>query len=240
MNRKVGILTVVLICIALGLAGCNVSRARTGETRTEAKTVPLGAADAADVEIKFEVGRLQVSGGADGLMTADFRYNVVEWQPEVTYSEDNGQGNLAVKQPSTGATVLTGVINEWDVQLNGDLPLALVVETGAGESQIDLSALDVTEATVKTGVGSTTIDLTGDWQHDLHVAVSGGVGKIDIDLPAGMGVQVKATPALGGITANGLTKSGDNYTNDSFGTAQYTLTLDLEVGVGSLTLNVVE
>ncbi|HXJ91946.1 MAG TPA: toast rack family protein [Terriglobia bacterium] len=70
-----------------------------GETRTESKTVQLGAAKAVRVNLKMAAGELKVAGGASDLMNADFTYNVPRWRPEVKYDVTGGTGQLSVQQP---------------------------------------------------------------------------------------------------------------------------------------------
>jgi hypothetical protein len=82
----------------------------------------------------------------------------------------------------------------------------------------------------------TDIDLNGNWQHDLPVSVSGGVGEITVNPPAEMGVRVNSDTALVSVTTSGLTKVDGGYVNDAYETALYTLTLELEAGICSVEL----
>jgi hypothetical protein len=173
-------------------------------------------------------------------MDGTFTYNVDEWQPEVEYSESGGAGTLTISHEGENIPVGGELVNDWDLQFNNGLPLEILIETGAGESVLDFSALDITAATVDAGAGATTIDLTGNWSHDVSVTVRGGVGDITINLPADMGVRVNSDTALVSVTATGLTRDDDGYSNDALGTAPFTLTLDLEVGVGSVVLAAAE
>ena len=173
-------------------------------------------------------------------MEGTFTYNVDEWQPEVDYSVADGLGTLAMSHGGDSLPVGGEAVNKWDLQFNPDVPLEFIVQTGAGESVIDLSALDITAVTIETGAGATTIDLTGSWNHDVAVSVTGGVGEITINLPAGMGVKVDSETALVSVSTSGLDKNGGIYTNDAYDTAEYTLTLDLQAGIGSVNLVVAE
>jgi hypothetical protein len=52
------------------------------------------------------------------------------------------KGELVVKQGSAeGGGLSGGARNEWDVSLNDKLPTDLVVQLGAGESDLDLDSL---------------------------------------------------------------------------------------------------
>jgi hypothetical protein len=228
-----------VLAVCLAVMGCSVTRfASVGDVKTENRSVDLEAADTARVRIEMDAGELQVGGGADQLMQASFRYNVAEWQPQVNYSVTGSQGELAVHQRGDGDKLPVGreVINAWDIRLNEAVPLDLEIRTGAGESTLDLSSLDLSALQVQTGAGTTSLDLSGNWDHDLTVVIEGGVGEISVRLPAEMGVRANMDTALVSVTANGLIKDENGYVNQAFGTAPHTLTLNLQAGVGSVVL----
>ena len=45
------------------MLGCNISTASVGEEQTETKSIELGSAEKANIEIQFGAGELNVSGG---------------------------------------------------------------------------------------------------------------------------------------------------------------------------------
>ena len=210
---------------------------RVNELKSDTQTVDLGSASTAKVQLEFPAGELKVEGGASSLMDASFRYNVSDWQPEVKYSANGAQGELLVSQPgSDRLPVGGGVMNEWEIQLNDSVPMDLIIRTGAGNSQLNLGELDMTSLRVETGAGTTTVNLDGNWQHNVDVSIEGGVGELKINLPADMGVRVEMDTALVTVTANGLIIADNGYVNQAYDTAPYKLTLKLQAGVGSVIL----
>lgn len=76
---KTNRLVLVLVLIeALLLAGC-APKARVGALRTESQSVKLGDARSVRVEIELGAGDLQLTGGTDKLLEADFTYNGNNW-----------------------------------------------------------------------------------------------------------------------------------------------------------------
>jgi hypothetical protein len=235
-------LTIRILCAGLALyfalIACGLpNTTRVGEIKSETQSVDMDSASTARVQIEFPAGELKVEGGANSLMDASFRYNVSDWQPEVTYSESGAQGDLLVSQPGDEKLpVGGGLINEWIVQLANDVPLDLTIVTGAGNSELNLGALDLTKLDIQTGAGVTNVNLEGAWQHDLDVSIEGGVGELTVNLPAAMGVRIDKETALVNVSADGLIVDGNGYVNRAYGTAPYTLTLKLQAGVGSVVL----
>src|SRR5690242_6676116 len=68
-------LLVPLVLFAALLAACSAP-AKVGTLQTESQSVDLGGAKSVNVNIKMGAGSLDVAGGAEKLLQADFTYNV--------------------------------------------------------------------------------------------------------------------------------------------------------------------
>lgn len=225
------------LALWLVTVSCGLLTTSVGNVKTESQSVNLDGATSVNIQIDFPAGELDVKSGTSNLMDASFRYNISDRQPQVQYSENGAQGELQVSQPGNAPVpVGSEVINEWEIQLNENVPMDLSISTGAGNSQLDLGGLDMTSLKVETGAGTTTVNLGGNWQHDVNVSITGGVGQLKVNLPAEMGVRVEMDTALVTVTANGLIVAGNGYVNQAYDTAPHTLTLNLQAGVGSVTL----
>ena len=83
-----------LICVG----ACGPQRTEVGELQTETRSVDPENADSVQANVRIALGELNVSGGADGLMEADFAYNVADWQPEANYEVVGDTGERTVEQ----------------------------------------------------------------------------------------------------------------------------------------------
>ena len=238
MNAKLSWLALILVG-ALLLAGCTF-QARVGALQTESQSVELGEASSVRVEIDLGAGDLELAGGAEKLLEADFTYNVAELKPEVAYTN----GALVVRQPDVkGLPALRGITgyrNEWGLRLYDEAPMDLRVAVGAGTSNLKLAGLSLTGLDVTLGAGESTVDLSGDWTRDLDVTIDAGVGEVSVWLPSDVGARVEVDSGIGTIEAAGLTQDGDVYTNAAYGVSEVTLHVHLEAGVGQINLQVAE
>jgi len=238
------ILSIFMMAATVVLAGaCSTQGGGTpqvGKMQHDSKSVDPKNAQSARAQLKMGAGELNVTGGADRLMEGDFSYNVSEWKPEVSYDVSGKKGELVVKQGSAnGGNLSGGARNEWDISLNDELPTDLVVQVGAGESDLDLDSLTLTGVDLQMGAGKTTVDLSGDYARDFDATIEGGVGQATVLLPSKIGVKAKAAGGLGGINAKGLKKVGDSYVNDAYGESDTNLRVDVKGGVGEINLKVV-
>jgi hypothetical protein len=113
---------VVVTAVFILTTGC-INRLNVGPVQTDEETVEAGDIDSARVNIQMGVGKLDINGGAAGLLDAKFTYNVEEWKPEVNYEISSNEGRLTVRQPegetgSVGIPDTDNVKNEWDLKLD--------------------------------------------------------------------------------------------------------------------------
>ena len=234
-------LAVLLVVAAVLLGSCGAQgQEGVGEMRNESRSVQPEDAKTVRAHLTVGAGELKVGGAADALMEADFSYNVADWKPQIDYEVSGEKGDLTVEQGSGDDGRLgRGARNEWDLRFNDDVPTDLVVEMGAGESDLDLDSLTLTGLDLQMGAGKTTVDLTGDYAQDFDARIQGGVGEATVLVPSEVGVRVRAKGGLGKINAEGFQREGEAYVNDAYGDSDVSLDVDVQGGVGSINLKVV-
>jgi hypothetical protein len=235
MRTNHGLLIALVLLSALLFNNC-APRIRVGELQSESQSVDLGDAQSVRVEINLGAGELDLTGGTEKLLEADFTYNVANLQPEVEYTDST----LVVRQPEfKGMPALQGIEgfrNEWNLRLNDDVPMDLRLDIGAGTSDLQLASLSLTRLEINLGAGASTVDLSNSWARDLDVTIDAGAGDISLRLPEDVGVRVEVRTGLGTINASGLIKDGEIYTNAAFGVSDVTLRVNVEAGIGQINL----
>jgi N-terminal domain of toast_rack, DUF2154 len=235
---------VMMVATAILTGACSTqgggTKQQVGKMQHVSKSVDSKNADSVRAQLKMGAGELNLTGGADRLMEGDFSYNVSDWKPKVSYGVSDKKGELVVKQGSAeGGALSGGARNEWDITMNDEVPTDLMVQLGAGESDLDLDSLTLTGVDLKMGAGKTTVDLTGDYAKGFDASIEGGVGQATVLLPSEIGVKAKAAGGLGGVNAKGLKKVGDSYVNDAYGESDVTLNVAVQGSVGEINLEVV-
>jgi hypothetical protein len=240
---RAAVLFLATVAAAVLVGACDAAprRVEVGELQAQTRSVEVDGADSVRANVRIALGELDVGGGADRLMEADFAYNVAAWEPRVNYEVVGNSGELAVEQQGLGEGIPTrDVRNEWDLRLNDDVPIDLAVQMGGGVGNLDLDSLALRGLNLDVGAGSTRVDLSGDWGQDVSAVVRGGAGEVTILLPSQMGVRVKAGTRLGRVNAEGLRKEGEAFVNDAYGDSDATLQVDITGGAGLINLQVVQ
>ena len=237
--KRLAVLLVVAAML-LGSCGAQSQGQGVGEMRNESRSVQPEDAKTVRAHLTMGAGELKVGGAADALMEGEFSYNVGDWKPQVDYDVSGENGDLSVEQGSGDDGRLGGgARNEWDLRFNDEVPTDLVVEMGAGESDLDLDSLTLTGLDLEMGAGKTTVDLTGDYAQDFDASIEGGVGEATVLVPSEVGVRVHAEGGLGKINAEGFQREGEAYVNEAYGDSDVSLNVDVRGGVGSINLEVV-
>lgn len=175
-------LGVMVTAVVINGCGVKVNVNKNGTTKTETKVVELEGAKKAEVDINMGVGELEIKESTDKMMSGEFVYTIPEWKPEVEYAVNGEEGKLKVSQPSSTDVNMGNNEYRWNLALNKEIPLNMDIKLGVGESNIDLSKLNINNLDIKTGVGEATVDLSGNYKNDVSVNVKGGVGEVELKL----------------------------------------------------------
>ncbi|MFP4396379.1 MAG: toast rack family protein [Anaerolineales bacterium] len=263
---KMGLIAITLL-ITLGCSiatNLNFNTVETGEVQTKTETVELDDAEEVLVNVKMGAGELRIApseAGSEALMDAEFTYNVAAWEPRVSYKVNDNRGRLTIQQPNTDEFTVGGNLRyEWDLRFRDDAPLMLRIQCGAGDSELNLSALDIPRLDMKLGAGNANVDfsgntslerlefdlgagdlnldLTGNWERNVDVHIQGGIGKTNLRLPKDIGVRIDVTQGIGDIETSGLEKRGGDYVNAAYEDADEVIEITIQAGIGAIKMEV--
>jgi hypothetical protein len=230
------VIAVLLLMLLLGVGVWHTGRSAVRDEKHDSQTVDLQGATAVAAKLQFPAGQLNITGGSDHLVDANFRYDDTNSPPQLNYSVNAGQGELNLDQNDDHVHFGTHDA-EWDLQFNNTVPLDLTLEMGAGQSNLQLAGINLTHLEVHLGAGQVLLDLTGARKQDLSADIQGGVGQARIRLPKDVGVRAHATGGLGAVNVQGLTKDGDDYVNAVYGKTPATIDLNVQGGIGEIDLD---
>jgi len=244
-----------LMVILLMVSGCTT--VEVGELQTEFRSVELENADSVDVELDMSSGEMNIAGGADKLLNAEFRYNVAAWMPEIRYNVIEGQGKLIVRQPRQVGIVGPNARNEWDLAINEDIPMDLRIDMSSGNCdfnmdssllktlEIDSSSGNVDailignqsllqEVNIDMSSGAASLDLSGDYPSLSTMTIESSSGNVDADLNGNYSslssVDIDLSSGNAFIDLSGIWGS-DAQVELAASSGQITLSLPRDVGV---------
>jgi LiaI-LiaF-like transmembrane region len=231
-----------LVLIAVGvlfLLGATGRGRRWASAPAVNDSLPLDGAASAQLNLKHGAGRLYVNAGSDpnllfagsfgggvdkqvrrsgSELDVSLRTDVQDWTMWGPWGWWGGQGMF-----------------DWNVGLNPNIPLALTFETGASQTTLDLSALRVTNLSVKTGASATEIVMPAN-AGLTRARVESGAASVKVRIPNGVAARIWGKMSLGALdvdTRRFPSRAGA-YESDDFATAANRVELEVEGGVGSV------
>ncbi len=196
--------------------------------RTSTFSEPIGTATSASVRLDLPVcqGNVHVLDN-DALIDAtlthvgDIRFAVSGDQQKVVHlSQEDPAANWMRYMFTWFGT--EGRL-KWDIGLSKRIPLALDVHNGVGEATFDLSGLQLTELDLNGGVGKIDLILPAT-EARYPVMITPGVGKATITLVPNAAVDMKIRAGVGEVDL----KIGENAS----------ATVKIKGGVGQTNVNV--
>ena len=120
--------------------------------------------------------------------------------------------------------------------MNGELPLDVIANLGAGEANLVLGKMNLSRVEMSIGAGSVNMDLRGEPKRDYTVQIRGGVGETVVSLPKDVGISASATKGIGDISIQGLEQRDGVWVNPDRIGAPVTVRLDVKGGIGQIRL----
>jgi hypothetical protein len=221
-----------LVAATVLLSGC-IGHGSAGPTTHDRREVPLDAAELTRVRLRMTSGELDVRGGAATLLEGDFAYNVPEWKPSISHSNNGSISDLEVSQ-GDGRTMFGDTENRWRLAVNDARPIELNARLGAGEARLTLGTLHLKRVELHMGAGEANVDLRGRPSESYRVEIHGGVGSATVRVPAAVGISATASGGIGSIDISGLEQRGDRWVNPHADGSPVTITLDVRGGIGEI------
>ncbi|MBT2640356.1 hypothetical protein J7E37_20830 [Bacillus sp. ISL-39] len=215
------------------LSGCN-NTIFVSDERDNEIVVEKDRAKELEIVLNFGAGEMDVAGGGSEWVTGNAIYEPKKMKPEVAYDLNGKVGKVEVSQPDHFK--IGKMKNEWNLKINEDVPVDLVVNAGASETDLDLKGIQLSNLEVNAGVGKITLDLGGDWKESFDARISSGVGQMTVILPRDTGVRIHTQKGIGSSSFENLISKGDGvYVNEAYEDAKVKIDLEVDLGVGEVT-----
>ena len=236
---------VLVIAAGLALVAANPGLGRWvafgGGARGDADvSVPRGGASTMVLSINGGAGRYHVGDGATDLVTAHSE------NPDLRLraSERGGRADVRIDQIGPEGIFRGGSGIDVQIQIASDVPTSFDMNAGAGEFDVDLSDVRVTDARLNTGASTVRLVLpkpTG----DIPVRISAGASTIVLTVPDGVEARISTSGGLltlrsdnsrlgeGGGTG-GCVACGSSVQTSGYAAAKDRLTVTINAGASSI------
>jgi len=210
-----------------------------GALATEQASYPLNGASEAEISVHYGAGLLKITDSSNPgeLAGGTFVGGVV-----ADHAVKGTKAILSLRTPSdrVWAGPWPGGEKgfEWHVGINPQIPLDLILKTGANEEVLDLTATQVRSLSIETGASKTEIKLPAAAGF-TRVKVESGLASVSIIVPDGVAASIKEDSGLSGIKVNEtrFPHSGGRYESTDYLSAPNKAEIVIESALGSVDIN---
>ncbi len=223
-----------LFLITLGLWALAGGFFRGRSAAAERASIPMEGAASARVRISHGAGRLVVRSGAgpNELASGTFGGGLEYRSRRAGQSQEV---DMRIRDGFSFPWMWGEGLRDWSFGLNGDIPLSLEFKTGASESRLDLSGLNVTDLRLETGASDTRLTLPAA-AGQTRARIQAGAASVEVKVPDGVAAKVKVRGGLysASVDTARFPKGGDDYQSPEYETASNRVDLEIETGAGSV------
>ena len=196
-------------------------------------SIPLENARSARIKLDHGAGRLNVQGGA---ASGELLNGVFGMDVDYKSHMDGDQLQAKLRVSHHAWAWYPGENMDWEVHLNGDIPLNLKIDSGASATTLDLTNLKVVDLDIDTGASSTEISLPAN-AGQTRVDIDSGASSVNIHVPAGVAASIRVKSGIASVNidpARFPRMEGGLYRSADYASAANRAEITIDTGVGSV------
>jgi hypothetical protein len=199
---------IALLSLFMLLASCEMGFDGPVDIQMLKESRPVGSAKELVVDLKYDVGELEILRTTDDLFAFDLQYDRNNYDPRFT-ADAGDRSSLSLELNSRrGFGGGRGKDNDLTLRLTDKVPIDLNLNAGVSESRLEMTGIKLRSLRIRGGVGKTEVTFdkpSGQVMNSLDV--ESGVGELVIH---GLGnAQVGRLDLKGGVGHTELDFTGD-------------------------------
>ncbi|MCK4404678.1 MAG: hypothetical protein KAW02_06255 [candidate division Zixibacteria bacterium] len=202
--------------------------ARKHETKSLTKKIQLVGEKHLTVKMDIGAGIIDVGRNRTGdVLNAEVEYDPEEIRVDIDYHRIKDEGKLYLKSKSKHKGLnLDTEDNYWFLEFTDRIPISFEIDVGACEADFDFTGLRIDHLDMNLGASSVEVEFRKPNSERIH--------KINIDV----GVSELTITGLGNANFDKLTFDGGvgDFTLDFSGEFEHRAYVDIDIGLGSLTI----
>ena len=228
--------SLLMLILVIPLTGCGIdlpikTEQKTGPLVSEQITIPAPSSGSPlNMDLIFGAGKMIIlPHPGDDLVSGTVAYNVADFKPDITITENRiqiKQGNLKLHAVPT---VNEKIKNEWSLALS-DHPLDLDIKAGAYSAELELGGLALTDLHLTDGASDVTVRFSAPNQAAMNAfRYETGASNITLQKLGNANFQTLIFQSGGG-----------NYNLDFSGSLRRSANVFIETGLSRLVITVPE
>jgi hypothetical protein len=207
---------------------------RPAPSAEETFSIPLGAAKSARFKFSHGASQIEIGGGAPpgqalvGSSAVGGNHQSYLKGDELEVKVSAGPSFIPLIGPATGV---------WRFQLTQEVPVTLVMESGATSQTIDLREVQATRIELETGASTSNVTMPARGKSLLEV--ESGAASVNVRVPEGTAARIRIKDEIGSVNVdtNRFPRLDSGlYQSPDFDAAVDRAEIHIESGLGSISV----
>jgi len=212
-----------------------------GGTRATSHDIDQGLERAKEAEIVISTGvsQLTIDSLGRGNSLVKGTIDTVRGETlETSFDKNGDKAKYEIKSQKRGSVNLVGNQDkDWELSITRSVPITLDIDTGVGETTLNLGDVELEKLKVDAGVGELTVRLPkeGDYDIDLNT----GVGEVTVYIPRSVGSRIQVDKGIGSLSLpDNMTfdRDDDELTSNNYNSSNHTANIEIDAGIGSINI----
>ncbi|MHC2994463.1 MAG: hypothetical protein IBV53_03050 [Candidatus Atribacteria bacterium] len=203
----------------------------TPETEVALETKEYLKIERASVELKLDVGKLTLGESTPLLYECISKYRYKEFEPFEKFSRTEKEASILIYHPPVRRRNFYNVKNDWQLKLNNQIVYNLSVETGAINTDCNLSGFKIEKLYIESGASNINLVIP---QYDSKIIINTGASNIDIAIPKNVGATVSIDSGIAIKNLKEFIKRNGTYISHNYNESEFKTEIEIDCGVSHI------
>lgn len=196
-----------------------------------------------DYDINLGISEFSITDGSEEYLFLNAKYPTQFQEPSIGSKVINEKLYITVKE--VGSSTFSPVnfkTPTYTLVFGSELPSNIKIDNGVGRGSVNFESQLINKLRIDTGTGDMNVKLSFDSIPSEELELNVGTGKMTLTLPFDVGYEIDYSLGIGSInlgdrSISGFDKDEDEAQSGNYNTANKTLKIKADVGVGQLVIN---
>ena len=205
------------------------------ETEASLETKESPEIERASIKLNLDVGKLTLGESTPLLYECISQYRYKEFEPFEKFSHTEKEANILIyHSPIIKRRISNNIRNHWQLKLNNEIIYNLSVETGAIDTDCNLSGFKVEKLYIESGASNINLVLP---QYNSKIIIDTGVSNIDIAIPKNVGTMVNIDSGIAVKDLDDFIKRDSMYISNNYNSSEFKVGIEIDCGVSNINIH---
>lgn len=238
VSLRTTIILILLIFLIPVIVAINPFTKNPLATEELAISEDLGSLTKAKIIIDLPATNLNITSSTSlaKLVEGKISYSKAAEKPNISNEESLGQAVFKISQPMvSGLPIISSIRNDTNLLLTQQIPLEILINTGASKGRLDLSKLRVDYLEINSQASDLNITFGNLYSSRARIKTS--ASTLSIKIPKEIAARVKINSKVKSLSiSDRFIKKGGEYKTEDFDKAFIRLDIEIDSIAGSITI----